>query len=207
MYDNQLIALVIKILEDGLVAFMPAGISTSGGTGITTDGPSPQQIVVSGPPFPAVTIVQSYQPRIEGANSEPTLYLSKIGDKRIGSPEQSQKWNVDRSQEFNTYSQQYETTFQLASWCAQNPAITNSITAGDILNAAAKVLQCMPTTALLESKDVGILRISDIRNLYIVDDREQFEATPSFDFVLTHKQVIVSATPYVTKTEVQVVSV
>lgn len=207
MYDNALIALIIQILSEGMTGFLPAGISTSGGTGITTAPPSPEQLVTSGPQFPFVSIKQSYQPRIEGANSGPTLYLSKIMDKRIGSPEQRQEWDKDRKQEFNTYRQQYETTFQITAWCAQNPSVTNSITAGDILNAAAKVLQCMPTVALLESKDVGILRIGDIRNLYIVDDREQFEATPSFDFVLTHKQTIVSATPYVTKTDVLVVSV
>lgn len=95
----------------------------------------------------------------------------------------------------HTEIQQYESIFQLNALATQDPADANAITASDYLNYARYILQSSPTIAALESSGVGIYKISPIRNPYFHDDRDLWEANPNFDFVLTHKQVIVSQTP------------
>lgn len=204
MLDNQLIILIISILTDGMKAFLPAAISTDNLTGITTD--DKKQIVTDGG-FPVVAVKRSNQPTIQGANTAPTLYLTKLFDKRFGWVSRSDVWDKDRQMMVSTQMQQYETSFQITATATQNPKDPHSITASDIANAAVSVLQSRATIALLESKGIGVLRITEIRNPYFVDDRDQFEASPSFDFVLTHKQVIVNRVPVVTSDKFQILDV
>ena len=89
-----------------------------------------------------------------------------------------------------TETEQYITTFQASALATQNPADTESLTASDILNLAAYVLQSGATIAALEEQGVGILAISQVRNPYFADDRVRYEASPSFDFQISHKQIV-----------------
>ena len=59
-------------------------------------------------------------------------------------------------------------------------------------------MQSDATRAILNASGVGILRVTDIINPYFVDDRDNFEASPSFDFVLTYQNVRVSTSPQIT---------
>ena len=91
--------------------------------------------------------------------------------------------------------QQYESTFQISGLSTQDPTNPNQLTASDICNYAASIMQSRTTVATLEAQDVGVLKITNIRNPYFSDDRQRYEANPSFDFTLTHKQIIVTAPP------------
>lgn len=107
----------------------------------------------------------------------------------------------------NQTTQQYETTFQMMTLATQNPSTPNQQTASDILNAIAYILQSDSTVQTLEAQGIGILRVTDIRNPPFVDDRDRFEFGPSFDFTLTHKQVISSTVPILQSEEVDIYSV
>lgn len=179
MLDNQLIALTIQILIAGEAA---AGI-------------------------PGTPIAAAFQPTLQGVNTEPTGYIYKIGDHRYGSPLRSDKWDTDSNTMVHTESQQYETTFQLSALATQNPNSPDQYTASDIVNLMAAILQSSVAIQTFQQNNVGILRITDARNPYFMDDREQYEASPSFDFILTHKQTIITATPISQTTELQVVQV
>ena len=250
MLDNQLFPLILGVLQTGMTAL---------GQG-------------------AVLIQQNYQPTQQGTPSQPTLFVNKVSDYRLGAPYQESAWNETQSASFTgsiagttltvasvasgalavgqtiadgdvnipqnvfitglgtgaggagtytlnnsltvgtesmtaipgmvtTYIQQYETTFQLTALATQNPANTTSITASDILNYAASVLQNMTTIQTLENSNVGILKIGDVRNPYFSDDRQRYEASPSFDFTLTHKQTILTVSPVVTETVFQILEV
>jgi hypothetical protein len=91
--------------------------------------------------------------------------------------------------------QQYESAFQISGLSTQNPADPNQLTASDIVNLAASIMQSRTTVATLEAQGVGVLKITEVRNPYFSDDRQRYEASPSFDFSLTHKQIIVTAPP------------
>jgi len=169
--DNLLIKEVIAGLKAGLTA---SGLST-------------------------VAVKQSYQPTNQGANSGPSIYLYKIGDKRYGFLKRKSEWIQTPSPGFmqHTESQWYETTFQISALSIQNPADITQKTASDICNIAAAILQGDSCREFLQSKGIGMLRVTEVRNPYFVDDKDRFEASPSFDFTLTHEQVIISTDPVV----------
>lgn len=102
--------------------------------------------------------------------------------------------------------QTYESTFQLSALASQNP-VSPGMTASDILNLAASILQSSVTVQFLQANDLGIERITDVRNSYFLDDRQQNEANPSFDFVIVHKQVIQTTTPVLQEVDIGLYSI
>lgn len=179
MLDNQLIALIISTLV--------AGEATAG---------------IAGTP-----IAQAFQPTQQGVNTQPTAFIYKIADKRYGYPRWEDVWNPDTSAIDHVESQQYETTFQLSALATQNPKTPNQYTASDICNLCAHILQSAAGVQTLQAQGVGIERVTDVRNPPFQDDRSRFEFNPSFDFVVTHKQVISSTTPILQSTEIQIATV
>lgn len=139
-----------------------------------------------------VIVKQSYQPTMQGAETNPTLYFFKIADKRIGHPERKSTWNALTSKFSDADVQRMETTFQVSGLVRQVPqTTTTSLTASDVLNVASMVMQSRETIDALVSHNIGILRITEIRNPYFKDDRDQFQSSPSFDFTIVHNQSII----------------
>lgn len=177
MQDNPLIALIISTIIAGEAV---AGI-------------------------PGTPIKQAFQPTMQGVNSQPTAYLYKIGDRRTGFVSRNDAWQTNRM--VHTESQIYETTFQISALATQNPNTPNQYTASDILNLIASILQSSQAIAAFEAQGVGVERVSDIRNPYFQDDRQQNEAAPSMDVVFSHSQIITSTMPIVTTTELNIITV
>lgn len=153
-------------------------------------------------PYP-VAVKQSFGSRQQGAKSGPVLYLFKVGDKRVGSLQRkdtlnktTNPWTFDHLE-----SQWYETTFQAMALVPQDPAQPNSLTTSDIVNVGADIIQSDSMMARLRAQRVGVLRVSEVRNPYFVDDAERNEAEPSFDFVLTHKRETINGVPVVVTVE------
>lgn len=179
MLDNELITIIIGIINANKTA---VGIGS-------------------------VSVKQNFQPTAQGANSDPTVYLSKISDQRYGWPQRKDEWDPDDEVMVHTETQQYQTMFQIEALVTQNPSTPDVMTAADVLNRIAYILQSAKTIAQLEAQGIGILRVTDIRNSYFQNDREQFQAAPSFDFTLTHKMIITSEEPAVETVEFQILRV
>ena len=75
------------------------------------------------------------------------------------------------------------------------------------MNLIASILQSSATIAAFEAQGVGIYHIGDVRNPYFTDDKDRFEASPSLDFTLTHKQVVATTTPVVSEYVYQLLEV
>jgi hypothetical protein len=176
MLDNQIIALIIQILL--------AGEATAG--------------------IPGTPIKQAFQPTMQGVNTQPTAYIYKVGDHRYGFTRRVDEWDTDDEVIKHIEIQQYETTFQLSALATQNPSTPNQYTASDICNLCASILASSVAIQTLETQSppMGIQKISNARNPYFLDDFQQNEANPSFDFVISHKQVIKSTTPIITTTDI-----
>ncbi len=65
------------------------------------------------------------------------------------------------------------------------------------MNECAAIIQSDSARKTLLMQGVGILRVTDVRNPYFTDDKDNFEASPSFDFVLTHRQTRMSTDPII----------
>lgn len=170
MLDNMIFKNVIEVLRAGL----------------TAQG------------FTDVAVKQNFQPRNQGANSGPTLYIHKLGDHRYGFLQRKNEWDEYEEIEIHTETQLYESMFQITALSIQNPKLgIDQLTASDLANVSAGIMQSDATVDALTAKGLNIYRITDVRNPYFVDDKERFEAAPSFDFTLQHEQVIISQTPVV----------
>lgn len=176
MRDNELIALIIKTITDQEAV---AGIS-------------------------GTPIKQAFQPTNQGPDTKKAGYMFKVGDYRRGTPQKSDVWDVIAGKMIHTETQVYETTFQISALSTQNPADTVQYTASDIVNLIAYILQSASTVEILQAAGVGVLRVGDVRNPYFTDDRERFEAEPSFDFVLTHKQIVASENKVLSSNELEI---
>ena len=163
--DNQLFALVIQLIQQGMNAILAANynlLTTESGNVITTEG---------GVGIEADTVVipvlQAYQPTMQGVNTAPALYIHKIGDQRIGSPRRKSKWTNSYSQlttengigietesgigigadgtnqatMVHTEVQRYATMFQISALATQDPTTPMQLTASDLVNFAAAVAQ------------------------------------------------------------------
>lgn len=155
--------------------------------------------VVSG--LSAVKIARSYQSRTHGAAASPYIYFYKIGDHRYGHPQRKEQWDAQAALFTHTETQLYETTYQFMAWAPQDPTNVTALTESDILDTVCGVMQGDAMIQAFLAQSVGILRVTDVRNPYIVDDRDQFAATPSFDVTLIHPRTLITTMPAVVTQE------
>jgi hypothetical protein len=145
-------------------------------------------------------VARKFQPLQNGANAAPTVYVFKVADKRHGSPQQRAGWNPDTLTMDKVESQQMETTFQ-ASIEMDEGTDANALTPSDAANEVAAIMQSDEALAALQAQGVGILRIGAVLNPYNVNDRNRFDANPSFDFVLTYRRARTATTPHAVSVE------
>jgi hypothetical protein len=149
------------------------------------------------------SVLQAYQPTQQGVRTNPVVYFSKISDYRYGFPRRETKWDEEQSLMVHTETQVFETTFQINTLLTSKPTQDLAPTASDLAITVSNILQSDKTLAQLQAQGIGILRITDIRNPYFVDDRDTYEASPSFDFTLTHIQTLVTTEPVVSSVEIK----
>lgn len=174
MLDNQIYQILFPIIDNGLVALGIAG----------------------------VTVLQGNQPTQQGAVSTPAVYLYKVSNHSYGFPRVNSAWTG--SQEQQTQEQWDEATFQASALITQNPADTSALTASDLLNAVRSILQFDQTLDTLKANGLGILRVDTVPNPFFKDDRDNFEAAPSIDFVITNTSQYVGTVPVVPSVEFNV---
>lgn len=139
-----------------------------------------------------VTVRQSYQPTMQGAETGASLYFFKVADKRIGQPNRKSVWNAGLSKFIDTDLQRMEITFQINALVKQVATTTTTQpTASDYLNTAAMLMQSSNFVNALKEAGIAILNIGEIRNPYFKNEKDQFEASPSFDFTLVYNRVLV----------------
>lgn len=149
------------------------------------------------PELAGVKLARNYQARQHGANSSPYVYFFKLSDKRYGHTARRDYWNVAASSMDHTEAQHYLSTYQFSAWIPQDPNDPASLTESDILNLVSCIMQSDAILSAFHAAGVGVSRVTDVRNPYVLDERDQFAATPSFDVVLSHQRTQTSTTPAV----------
>jgi hypothetical protein len=144
-----------------------------------------------------VATQQSNQPTQQGVNTNPTVYFYKTADRRYGFLHRKDDWQPENSLMRHVESQRYESRFTVSSLVIQKPAKPFGYTASDLVNDVAAIMQSDATRAILLAADVGILRVADVINPYFTDDRDTYEASPSFDFTLTYARTRVTIDPVI----------
>lgn len=137
-----------------------------------------------------IQIVSAYQPETQGTETTATIYFSKVADKKIGMAKILKSFNHTSNKFDKSHVQRYESTFQVEAVVRNTTA--SDLTNSDILNMVAIIMNTDEYIQTIASSGVKILRITDIRNPYFKDEREQFQAMPSFDFTLVYNRAIIS---------------
>lgn len=158
MTDNQLMQILLSVISSGLTA---RGYSA--------------------------TVQQGYQPTQQGVTTGPAVILHNIGNKRYGSPNNKSRW-ASGDTVAQTESFVLERTYQVDALSIQDPKQPSRPTPFDLVDVTAAILQSELVRATLWASNIGILRITDIRQTSITDDRERNEQSPSFDFTVNYTQ-------------------
>lgn len=151
-----------------------------------------------------VELARNFQARQQGASSGSVVYFFKVSDRRYGHPKRRDVWNSNANRFDTAEDQQYQTTVQFSAWIPQDPSNTSSLTESDILNMVSGIMQSDAMLTAFRAAGVGILRVADVRNPYIVDERDRFEAVPTFDIDLTHTRTRTTTTPAVVAYEANI---
>ena len=159
--DNQ----VLKILRDRLVA----GLASTPFVG----------------PFVPV-VLQKQQPVQQGIPSGPVIYFEKLMDIRYGWSAIKYDYALITDDFKEQETQLYMMTVQISAFVTQDPANLSQPTASDLCNLASAYVQCRSALRELAAKDIGLLRVTEVRNPYFTSDEDRQAATPSFDVVLTY---------------------
>ncbi|MDR1367915.1 MAG: hypothetical protein LBJ76_04265 [Candidatus Accumulibacter sp.] len=170
MKDNALFILIRKELIRGLAARGIAGVS----------------------------VRQNFQPVQQGRATESCVYMTKISDRRHGSLGIHTIYDTEIEEIARRETQVIESAFQFTGLASErNPADDEELTAADILKTAAAVMQGEDFRRALLSSGVQVLRIQEIRNPTMVNERDRFEFQPSFDVVFTHNDEFIARDPVV----------
>jgi hypothetical protein len=154
-----------------------------------------------------VALARNFQPTQQGASSGSIVYFVKLFDKRYGWT-QRKDTNAEGPGDFvHTERQEYETTYQFSALIPQDPAAVDALTESDVLNEVCGIMQSDTILQAFRAQGVGILRVTDVRNPYFTDDRDRFEAGPTFDIVFVHFRERVTTVPAVVAYDANLVRV
>jgi len=179
MTDNQLIAILIVIINNGL----------------TADG------------FTGIPVIQSNQPTQQGVVTSPVIFLSKSKDYWYGWQQETSVYDPVNDVMNVSSRQRVETTFEFGARAIQDPTDTSLPTASDLLNEVGAIIRSPQTIQYLATLDLGLLRTTEVSNKYDLDDRDQFEATPIFQTTIVHSRTRITQVPVIESTELDVVRV
>lgn len=146
-----------------------------------------------------VAVKQSYQPTTIGADEGPTLYLSKLFDRPVGHPHRVTSPDPDTLEMILTETQVQERHFQATAVYRPNETGAGW-SASDIANAGRAWLGSDRARGLLLAEGLGILRVAQVQNPKSLNGAEQYEAFPSFDFVLIDEDVLITGLPAIVGT-------
>lgn len=148
-------------------------------------------------------VKQGYQPTTQGRVTR-CLYFWSLPDTPEGW--QYRKHTLDEGTMLASTeeTQIIASTFQMGVLVPDDPTNLTQKTAKDLTVLARMVVQSQPFLRAMKAENVGVRRPSDVRNPQFVNDRDQYEFNPSFDFTVTHKQVIIQLTDSIERVEVNI---
>lgn len=148
--------------------------------------------------YTGVSVLQNYQPTMQGAYTGPTVYFFKVSDYRYGFLGRSDTWDSINKVMVHTEKQWRETIWQFSAFVTADLTNVNSYTASDLCNVVAQILASDSVRIALQNDGFGQYRIGQVRNPYFTDERDLYESFPSFDFTLCFQDITISNSNVIT---------
>lgn len=160
--------------------------------------------MVAQPGLESCVLARNFPARQQGREVLPAVYFVKIADPRHGSPLRSDVWDETAGAMVHEERQLIEATYQFSALVPQDPAATAALTESDVLNVVSAIMQSDAVISAFRAADVGIQRVTSVNNPYFLDDVDRFEASPSFDIVLTYYRILRTSVPAVSAYDAQI---
>jgi hypothetical protein len=135
-------------------------------------------------------VLQKDQPTQQGIPTAPTVFFEKLFDNNHGWPMDSNAYQSGPNNFLETETQMVNTTFQISALVIQDPTNLALPTASDVANYMQQYMSARWTIAAFNLQQVGVLKVTSVRNPAFEDDKHRFEYNPNFDFVVTHSRSV-----------------
>lgn len=140
-----------------------------------------------------IAVLQNFASSTQGTSSAPAIYFTKIYARRYGTQGRSYLYlapNFDKTERYFI-----EDTYQFNATIKEDVADINGLTASDIIDLVAGILQSIDAINELSAVDIGIERIQQIRTPRVLNDSMQYREEPSFDCVLVYQRTLTTIVP------------
>jgi len=146
--------------------------------------------------FTGIPVIGANQPTSEGRVTGPAIYFYPLDDQREGWQQKSYAKVGDLATQSD--KQILASSFQISVVAPETEDLSLP-QASDICRAASIAVQSSQFIDALQLAEAGagVRRVSTIRSPYIVNDRGQFEKTPTFDVTITHAVKYTTTAPEV----------
>lgn len=139
-----------------------------------------------------VEVLQKFQPVTTGAPEGRVVYFQKIHEHKYGYQGRRNVYNSDQGRFDTQLSQWKEHTYQVNARVQEEPADTandDHVNAFDLVSLVTDILQFPSTLETLQTNNLCIYRITDVKDLYENNDKDQFEKVPVSDFVISNRKI------------------
>ena len=152
---------------------------------------------------PDVTVKRVYQPTTQSQGDDPLVTLYRIGGRKVGALGKRDRWDQEKEIMLQLETWRMELTLQAG---AIVPLATDpeSYTGSDVLELLSVYLHSDPALTAFRNEGIGILAITDLREIPLKDDKDQFSINNNFDFTLTYTQSRIRKVPVAESEEIQV---
>ena len=152
------------------------------------------------------TVVQKDQPTQQGVPTTPTVFLQHLFDIPRGQPQSEYRLDTVAETFTTRESRITEMNFQISVLSTQDPEQPDMPTASDVVKYLHAYVNSRFLSNKLNEVNVGMARVTEIRNHPFEDDRDQFEYHPSFDLVLLYSSFIEFEEGIVTQAELKLLA-
>lgn len=139
-------------------------------------------------------VIAGNQPTVAQGRVARGVYFWAISDTSRGWQGRKLKTNPSTLQLETVETQFVQTQFQVNVFTPDDPADTVSDTAKDLCSLLRMLVQSNRFTEAMTAVGVGVQMPSPVRAPYFVNDLDQYEQNPSFDFTVSRKIETTQAT-------------
>lgn len=140
-------------------------------------------------------VSQSFQPRQQGSPSGEAWFIHKVGGiKKHGHPQKTYKLNQTTEVIDVTEKRVLDRTYQITAlkkMDAEDMTLEEK-TSEDMAEEAAAIMQSPNFVSALRLEGLRMLRITEVRTPNFVDQYDENDISPNFDFAVTYDKQLVS---------------
>lgn len=149
-----------------------------------------------------VRVKRSFASTKSSAPDAPAIIMHRIDTQRVGW--QSRNFRLTETSATDTNVQNHAITFQFNALVPVELEDSESLTANDLLDTAAMLLQSRLMLEACQAAGIGIQRISAIRSNYVQDENDNWEPEPSFDIIVIVKKELTISVGVVTSADIKI---